>query len=168
MSTAVLIPPPPATSRRRAPAAVLFTVGYEKSAPEAFLDRLKGRGVTLLADVRDFPGSRRKGFSKRALQAILEAEGIEYLHLKSLGAPKDLRDALRGGGAWADYARAYTSRVLDRQAESLRHLARLARTHRVALLCYERDPLVCHRSLVAARLMRSSPEGTLSVEHIRY
>src|ERR1700752_2518601 len=77
--------------------AKLFTIGYEQTPPKAVLDELERAGVKLLVDVRAVAASRRPGFSKNQLAAVLDERGISYLHLKGLGTPKEGREAARGG-----------------------------------------------------------------------
>ena len=63
----------------------LYLIGYEKSGLAEFLATLGAAGVKTLVDVRDLPLSRRAGFSKRQLQAAVEAAGMRYVHLRALG-----------------------------------------------------------------------------------
>ena len=67
----------------------LFTIGYEKAKPDAVLVELKRAKVKLLVDTRAVAASRRPGFSKRQLAAMLDENGIGYLHLQKLGTPAD-------------------------------------------------------------------------------
>ena len=125
----------------------LFTIGYERSSLLDFIATLEIAGVDLLLDVREFPVSRRKGFSKSALRDALEGSGIDYRHEKSLGSPKDIRHRLYDDG---DFEQFFTDfRVhLETQKGLLRELANDL-SGNVALMCYERDPRTCHRTVVA-------------------
>jgi len=162
------------TNRRRStqstpPASTVFhTLGYEQSEPEEYIRRLRKHGVSVVVDVRDMPLSRKRGFSKNQLRELLAAAGIDYIHVQTLGAPKPLRDGLRSGGSWWNYVKAYTSGVLARRSEDIEFLIDLASRERVSLLCFERDPGECHRSLVAHEMVRRSNGHNLQVEHIRY
>lgn len=127
----------------------LWTVGYQGTVVDGLIATLRGAGVTLVIDVRELPLSRRAGFSKRVLAGSLEAAGIGYRHLKALGTPKEGRIAAHGG----DYPR-FWAIVEDKlgtpEAEfALNEAAGIARVQRVALLCVESDPAVCHRLRVA-------------------
>ena len=75
----------------------LFTIGYEGTDIDRFVETLKIVGVEVVADVRAVALSRKKGFSKSALSARLMADGMEYLHFVELGDPKPGRDAARAG-----------------------------------------------------------------------
>ena len=55
----------------------LMTFGYEGLDIESFLAVLKKNGITLLVDVRELPLSRKKGFSKTALSAAAEKQGLQ-------------------------------------------------------------------------------------------
>ena len=126
----------------------IFTIGYEATTMAEFLDALQAAGVERVIDVRALPLSRRPGFSKSPLRAALEEAGIEYVHLKALGTPADGRSAARAG-RHDDLERIYT-RQLELpeaivQAEQMRELAAEKPS---ALLCYEREPAECHRTLL--------------------
>ena len=71
----------------------IFTIGYEATTMADFLSALTGAGVQRVIDVRALPLSRRPGFSKSSLAAALNEVGIDYVHLKALGTPKEGRDA---------------------------------------------------------------------------
>lgn len=126
----------------------IFTIGYEGATQAELIATLTQAGVRLLADVRAVPLSRRPGFSKNILAAGLREAGIDYVGLKALGTPAEGREAARKG----HHARLATiyARQLDLpeaivQAEQLKDMAAETPT---ALLCFERDPAACHRSLL--------------------
>jgi len=167
MHLSISSPTPQKPAKKSNPGVTFFTTGYEQAEPVAFLRRLKAEGVQLVVDVRDMPLSRRKGFSKNQLQALLAGEGIDYKHLKPLGAPKVLRDRLHAGGSWWEYMKGYR-KVLDREAAQLDALVELAQERRICLLCFERKPEECHRSLVAHEMEQRTTRGHVQVEHIRY
>lgn len=151
---------------------VLHTIGYEKSELNDFLGRLKENTVEVVADVRQVTSSRKKGFSKNQLREALETEGISYQHFGELGTPRDLRDLIhsgRGEENWARYSAAYKERVLEPNTARVDELVSLAQKHRMALLCFERDPDTCHRRLVAEEIaIRTPSRQRVKVQHIRY
>ena len=128
----------------------LFTIGYEQTKSPAVLGELKAAKVDLLVDVRAVAASRRPGFSKRQLAAGLDEQGIDYLHLRALGTPKEGRLAGRSGDLKALW-RIFEKHLKTPQAkEALDELTSLVRSgRRVCLLCYERDANHCHRRRVA-------------------
>lgn len=128
----------------------LFTIGYEKAAPAAVLDELKKARVSLLVDTRAVAASRRPGFSKRQLAASLDEIGIGYLHLQKLGTPAEGREAARKGDLKTLW-RIYNKHLKTPDAmEAMDELLTLVRSNRrICLLCFERDPVTCHRSRIA-------------------
>ena len=128
----------------------IFTIGYEKSHPEAVLAALKKAKVQLLIDTRAVAASRKPGFSKRQLAAALDEVGIAYLHLQKLGTPAEGRTAARTGRMDALW-RIYDKHLKTHDAvEAMDELLGLVQSNkRVCLLCFERDPAQCHRSRIA-------------------
>ena len=128
----------------------VFTIGYEATTMADFLAALTRAGVQRVIDVRALPLSRRPGFSKRSLAASLAEAGIGYVHLKALGTPKRGRDAAKKGDV-VTLAAVYADQLElpEAQAQAAQMLA-LAKEVPSALLCYERDPQHCHRTLLLA------------------
>ena len=126
----------------------IFTIGYEQTTMAEFVAALKNAGVEQVIDVRAIPASRRPGFSKNILAASLSDAGIGYVHLKALGTPKRGRDAAKKGDR-ATLEEVYEGQLAlpEAQAEAARMRA-LAAEKPSALLCYERDPACCHRTLL--------------------
>jgi uncharacterized protein (DUF488 family) len=126
----------------------IFTIGYEGATVPGFVAALQRVDIEEVIDVRALPLSRRPGFSKSSLGAALGEAGIEYVHLKALGTPADGRAAARAG-RYADMERIYAGQLElpEAMAQSAQMLA-LAREKPSALLCMEREPAHCHRTLL--------------------
>lgn len=130
----------------------VYTIGYEGASVDGFLNTLLEAGVSHVIDIRDVPASRKPGFSKSALASSLDSVGICYTHLKPLGDPKPGRDAMRGGDYEA-FLQIYERHISQPVAQvSLKQAIEIAETEVSVLLCYERDPKFCHRTLVAERI----------------
>lgn len=126
----------------------IFTIGYEAATMDGFLSALTTAGVARVIDVRALPLSRRPGFSKTSLAASLATVGIDYVHLKALGTPKAGRDAAKKGDvATLEAVYADQLELPEAQVQAARMLE-LAAERPSALLCYERDPRHCHRTLL--------------------
>jgi len=94
------------------------------------------------------PLSRRPGFSKSPLKAALEEAGIEYVHLKALGTPAEGRAAARAG-RHEDLKRIYAGQLeLPEAIAQSAQMLDLAAERPSALLCMEREPAECHRTLL--------------------
>jgi uncharacterized protein (DUF488 family) len=134
------------------------TIGYEGATPQGFIAALKEAGIALLVDVRAVAMSRRPGFAKTRLAANLAEAGIEYVHLRGLGTPADGRAAARSG-RHDEMHRIFREHMTTDVAQT--DLATLVSIieggRRVCLMCFERDPEHCHRSLVIEALAARLP-----------
>ena len=127
------------------------TVGYEGTSIDRFLEELMTAGVRQILDVREFPLSRKNGFSKEALAAALKERGIFYRHIPELGSPRELRHAYKNGGSPTKFMEGY-SRHLDRNPDSYQLMRGLALGLPSAIMCFERDHRTCHREILSERL----------------
>jgi uncharacterized protein (DUF488 family) len=136
--------------------SILYTVGYEGADIAHFLRTLKDCGIERLIDIRDVPVSRKRGFSKSALATALKKQGIAYSHLKALGDPKAGREAMRRGD-YPSFIDIYTCHIASPEGQAaLREAVGLAEQSRSILLCYERSPAQCHRTVVARKMAQLS------------
>ena len=128
----------------------IFTIGYEATTMDEFIAALRRAGVERVIDIRAVPLSRRPGFSKNILAASLKEAGIDYVLLKNLGTPKPGRDAAKKGDV-KTLRSVYANQLglPEAQAEAAQMRA-LAAEKPSALLCFERDPAHCHRTLLLA------------------
>lgn len=141
----------------------LFTIGYEGADLKDFVLTLKNLGVTCLADIRQLPISRRKGFAKTALSQALESEGIRYAHFRSLGDPKEGRDAAKAGN-YRLFVTIFTRHMQTEIAQDgLRQLEAIVGQEVVCLMCYEYDHKSCHRSIVARMISGRVP---INLRHV--
>jgi uncharacterized protein (DUF488 family) len=157
--------------------ASIATIGVYGFDREAFLETLAAAKVELVLDVRQRRGVRGSEYawanSRRLQDALAEAD-IGYTHLKELAPTTELRqaqyreDARRGEGKrsrttlGSEYASRYTEEILDRV--DLEPIVKWVGGSFGALLCVERDPEACHRSLIAVRLEN---DWGFNVEHLR-
>lgn len=144
--------------------SILWTLGYSGFTPETFAAELHGAGIEVLIDVRRKPISRKKGFSKKGLAEFLEGRGIEYRHVPELGMPDDLLDERREGMEPGEYLAAY-GKYLSACDATLEEIEPWVKRRRCCLMCLEKDPAVCHRSVIAEELRQRS-NGRLKVVHL--
>ena len=140
--------------------ASVLTIGHSTHDSEAFVALLQRYGVTDVADVRSSPYSRfNPQFNREALANRLAACGIEYAFLgRELGGRPDDASCYENGQV--RYDRVRKTRSFQRGIERiLRDMA----GHRVALMCSEKEPLECHRTLLVAQALQA--QG-MAVEHI--
>ena len=138
----------------------VLTIGHSTHSLEAFVALLRQHSVTALADVRSAPFSRfNPQFNKEALERGLKAHGIEYLFLgRELGARSDDRSCYENGRV--QYARLARTELFRKGIE---RVVRGVNDYRGALMCAEKEPLECHRTLLVARALA---ERGVVVEHI--
>ena len=126
----------------------IFTIGYEATTMGEFVAALSDAGVKRVIDVRALPLSRRPGFSKTPLRGALAEAGIGYAHLRALGTPASGREAARKGRR-AELKRIYAGQLeLPEAIAQGAEMLDLAAEMPSALLCFEREPGGCHRSLL--------------------
>lgn len=137
-------------SRTQAPA--VFTIGHSNHPIGAFLALLGQHRVAAVADVRSVPYSRRyPQFNRRPLERSLREHGIRYLFL---GAELGARSS--DPVCYDEEGRVRFSR-LARTGLFLRGITQVleeAAHTRLALLCAERDPANCHRTILVAPVLR--------------
>ncbi len=141
--------------RTPSPHPTVLTVGHSDRPLEEFLRLLRAHGVTLVADVRKMPGSRRNPqFGRDTLPRALRRAGIGYVHLPGMGGLRRPRpDSPNTGWENASF-RGYADHMLTPEFEaSLRELLGHVGEGRVALMCAEAVPWRCHRSLIADALV---------------
>jgi uncharacterized protein (DUF488 family) len=138
----------------------VFTIGHSTQPAERFIALLKQHGITAVADVRSQPYSRMNPqFNREDLREALRESGVAYVFLgKELGARSEDRACYHDGKvqygllAQTDLFR----HGLDRVQEG-------ARNFRIALMCAEKEPLECHRTILVARHLETLG---LEVRHI--
>lgn len=126
----------------------IFTIGHSSHTIERLAALLQQHGVTAVADVRSQPYSRlHPQFNREELCTALKAVGISYVFLgKELGGRASDPSCYVDGQV--QYDRVAKSPAFEAGMERLQ---RGGDTYRVALLCAEKDPLTCHRTLLVAR-----------------
>jgi len=138
----------------------VFTIGHSNQSFEQLLVLLRQNGITAVGDVRSQPYSRRyPQFSREPLEKSLKEAGIAYVFLgRELGARSD--DPKNYDNGSVRYERLAKTELFQ---SGLDRVERGAETHRLALLCAEKEPLNCHRFVLVSReLVRRGVE----VRHI--
>jgi uncharacterized protein (DUF488 family) len=141
-----------------------FTIGYEGRNLDEFVLYLQSFHIQRLIDVREIPISRKKGFSKSTLKNELESKNIEYIHIRSLGSPSEIRHKLKEDLDYEDFFRSYMDHLLM-NSESLQEAVRYVNESVSCLMCFERTPENCHRSIVAKKILDLAGD-CIQVRHI--
>ena len=139
----------------------LFTIGHSNLSIEAFVGLLQQHEITAVADVRSHPYSRYlPHFNKSEIQTSLSNAGIQYVFLgKELGArPEDLSCYDLSGKAL--YERIAATPLFS---TGIQRLLKGAASYQITLMCAEKDPITCHRTILVCRQLT---ELNLQINHI--
>jgi uncharacterized protein (DUF488 family) len=138
----------------------LFTIGHSTHEQSALIRLLEMHGVTAVADVRSNPFSARlPQFNQPVLDKALDEWGIRYTFLgKELGARRDEQHCYVDGQARYD-------RIAQTPAfgEGIKRVLNGLENYRIALLCAEKDPITCHRTILVCRHLR---RAGVTINHI--
>ncbi|HVC60270.1 MAG TPA: DUF488 domain-containing protein [Acetobacteraceae bacterium] len=139
---------------------IVYTIGHSTHSIERFIELLKSASITAVSDVRSRPYSRMNPqFNREPLRKALRAEDVKYVFLgKELGARSEDRSCYRNGQVHYDLL---AKTELFR--EGTERVKEGARSFRIALMCAEKEPLECHRTILVARRL---VEQGLKVKHI--
>jgi uncharacterized protein (DUF488 family) len=126
----------------------VISIGYERRTVAELVELLVAHGVKKLIDVREMPLSRRPAFNKNRLAPEVSAAGIVYQHLRVAGNPyrKEATNVFDCLGRYASYLHEHPD-IVELVADELS-------TTPVAMLCYERQHVGCHRSVLLRELQR--------------
>ena len=140
---------------------MIHTIGHSNHPIDRFLGLLQPHGITAVADVRSTPYSRfNPQFRREKLQATLAGAGIQYVFLgEELGARSQDPTCYDPDGR-VSYARLAKTDLFRRGIERLK--TGMAE-HRISLMCAEREPLECHRTILVARELT---RDAVAVTHI--
>ena len=130
------------------PTASIYTIGHSSHSTDRFAELLAMHGVKAVADVRSMPYSRwQPQFNKEPLSSTLKADGVAYVFLgKELGARSKDPDCYDDGVV---QYRKLAETALFRSG--IERLLNGSKQMTVALMCAEKDPLDCHRTILVAR-----------------
>ncbi len=138
----------------------VYTVGHSTNSIERFLELLRLHSITAVCDVRSKPYSRMNPqFNREPLRKALASAGVKYVFLgKELGARSEDRRCYRNGQV--QYGLLAQTDLFKQGIERVK-IGAVA--HRVALMCAEKEPLDCHRTILVSRRLK---EEGVAVKHI--
>jgi len=145
---------------------VLYTIGYEGTSLEKYLNKLIHNNIKVLCDVRKNPLSMKYGFSKNQLKNACESIGITYTHIPELGIESKKRQHLVTQSDYDALFKEYRNTTLASVDSELHKLFDLMNINsRIALTCFESNINQCHRKHVANKLT-TLPKWKYEVRHI--
>jgi uncharacterized protein (DUF488 family) len=128
--------------------ATVFTIGHSTHSQQHFISLLSRHRITVVCDARSMPYSRVNAqFNREELKRALRDHGIKYVFLgKELGARSEDPACYVNGKV--QYARLAETALFRQGLERLR---KGMKKYRIALMCAEKEPLECHRTILVAR-----------------
>lgn len=142
----------------------LFTIGYEGRDIDAFLDILIQNNIDTLVDVRRNPFSMVLTYTKKKLVEFLHKVDINYLHIPELGIDGSQRQNLETKQDYEKLFEEYRATIGDKQGE-LSQLRELSMKDRIAIMCFEHSPDMCHRGEIAKE-MEKQWGSELTINHL--
>lgn len=141
----------------------LYSIGYATKDLANFLAQLTHHGVTAVADVRSVPFSKAFfDYHQPALANTLKGRGIHYVYLGEELGPRSKDPAHYDDRGQVQFERLQQSPLFQRGIERLN--TGLDKGLHIALLCAEKDPAVCHRSLLIGEYLLDRQH--IDVQHI--
>jgi uncharacterized protein (DUF488 family) len=144
------------------PSRPIFTVGHSNHDEQTFLELLAAHGIEVLVDVRSQPYcGYSTHFNREPLKRAVEARGLRYLFFG-----RELGGRPEGDEFYDDEGHVLYGRVAESEPflNGIERIERGSREYRVALMCSEENPCVCHRWLLVTRVLR---KRGVDVQHIR-
>ena len=135
---------------------VVVTIGYEGRTVDELIDLLTSEEVEVLVDVRLNAMSRKQGFSKRRLGEAIAIAGIEYVHEPRLGNPKENRAGFQANDPTS--RESYLARLNGESRPAFDAIVELALDRPIALMCYEADHHICHRTCISVQMHAEHPD----------
>jgi uncharacterized protein (DUF488 family) len=132
----------------------VWSIGHGTRPIAELLAVLSEAGITVLADVRSAPGSRRHPqFAQSALASSLAEAGIEYVHVRGLGGRRDPVPDSPHVALRVDAFRGYADHTASAEfGTDYERLTALARERRTGFMCAETLWWRCHRRMISDRL----------------
>ena len=138
----------------------LFTIGHSVHTVEEFIELLKRHAIKALCDIRSSPYSRyAPQFNRESLKEDVLKHGIAYIYLGGELGPRSSDPSCYENGK-VQYKRLAEKEIFQ---QGLNRLRKGMETHRIALMCAEKDPLTCHRMLLVCRNLRGED---IRIRHI--
>lgn len=131
----------------------IITMGYEGLSIDEFMMKLIDDKIQVLVDVRNNPWSMKYGFTGKSLAILCEKMGIEYLGLPDVGIPSELRKNLETKEDYQALFQRYR-KFISKKEKELDMLLEMGQQKKIALMCFEKDPGMCHRTILAEELER--------------
>lgn len=137
-----------------------YTVGHSNHTIQRFVELLTMNDISAIADVRSSPFSKHNPqFNKDALSSALRRQNIAYVFVgKELGARSEDPTCYVNGQV--SYQKISETALFE---SGIERVLKGMRNYKVALMCAEKEPLDCHRTLLVGRALEKKG---IAISHI--
>ena len=143
----------------------LYSIGYATKPAQTLIEQLQQFSIDVVADIRSVPYSAAfKEYHREALQKALAGASIRYVYLGEELGPRSIDDAHYNEQGQVQFQRLMGSDLFISGIERLQN--GLGKNLNIALLCAEKDPAICHRSLLVSYYLER--ETSIKVQHITH
>ncbi|MCV6622627.1 MAG: DUF488 domain-containing protein [Cellvibrionaceae bacterium] len=141
----------------------LYTIGYATKPFDEFSQQLEQYNVTALVDVRSVPFSRRfKEYDQPNLQLNLPAQSIHYIYMGDKLGPRSKDGRHYNSDGQINFGKLQASNLFLTGIDRLKN--GISKGYAIALMCAEKDPASCHRSLLIANFLEANSKW--EIQHI--
>jgi uncharacterized protein (DUF488 family) len=138
----------------------LFTIGHSNHSVEKLIELLHKYSITAVCDVRSHPFSKHNPqFNREPIQRELKNQNISYVFLGNQLGPRSDDSTCYKDGKVQYHLLAKTERF----KQGLERIRKGMQSYRLALMCAEKDPIMCHRTILICRHLRSEE---VEIKHI--
>jgi hypothetical protein len=147
---------------KTAPTAI-YTIGYEETSIDGFLNQLLLSGIRRIIDIRANPVSRKYGFARSSLSALAGKLGLGYCHFPELGISSAKRREAHTPTEFRELFGYYERQTLPAKADAVASVAEILKSAPSVLVCMEKEAVDCHRSRLARRIASATD---LNIVHL--
>lgn len=147
----------------------LYTIGYATKPISTFIEQLQYYRIDVVADIRSVPFSKRfHDYHQHAIAKWLPEHGIRYVYLGEELGPRSKEATHYDTEGQVQFDRLMESELFRQGIQRL--YTGLERNFRIALMCAEKDPATCHRSLLVGHYLirQSQADENLQLLHITH
>ena len=140
----------------------VYTIGCSTNTLEQFLELLKIHDINCIVDVRSIPFSKYTNqFNRESLQSYLKKHNILYIWMgKEFGARRENKNLYSIQG-YIDFEK--VRKDIDFLYGVQRIKKGIAKGYKISLMCTEKDPIDCHRTILVAKGLE---DNDIDVNHI--
>lgn len=144
---------------------ILYTIGYATKAIDIFIDQLKQYRIDVVVDVRSVPYSKVfHAYHKESIATHLKRHDIQYLFMGDELGPRSTDPEHYDSHGQVQFDHLMQSPLFEKGIQRLKN--GLDKGFTIALMCAEKDPATCHRSLLIGYfLYRQGGDTVIHIDH---